>query len=222
MDEKKTRNVIKSMLQEFLGPFKAEIEKSVQHMSDTYDKQKSAFDELVGEIKGLRKENLLLKQRLGVVESKLDEIEQKDKANNIIVVGVPKQKERNVKNSVKKVFESVQASIDESDIKECYRLSKREDGPILVKFSNYEVKREILVKIRQQKGTTVKKSGLQGENRKIYLNEDLTTHKRLLFKTAREKKSEKGYKAVYCLNGRIFIRKNDTDPPVKIVSLGDL
>lgn len=222
MEEKKFKNMIKSMLQEFLTPFKEEIEKSVQHMSDTYDQQKSAFEKLVSEIKGLRKENLHLKQRLEVVEAKLDEMEQKDKANNLIVVGVPKQREQNISDSVGKIFKSLQVPMNESDIKECYRLNKKEDGPILVRFSNYPVKKEVLVKIRQRKGTSVRECGLEGEDRKIYLNEDLTTQKRLLFKTAREKKSENGYKAVYCLNGRIFVRKNDTDPPVRIVSLNDL
>lgn len=222
MDEKKLKSVIKNMLQESLSPFKQEIEKSMQHMSDTYDEQKLAFEKLVTEIKGLRKENLHLRQRLEVVEAKLDEIEQKDKANNLIVVGVPKQKEKDISSSVKKIFESVKASVDGNDIKECYRLGKVEDGPILVRLNNYAVKKEILVKIRQHKGTSVRKCGLEGDDRKIYLNEDLTTQKRLLFKKARERKTENGYKAVYCLNGKIFVRKNDTDPPIKIVSLKDL
>ena len=50
----------------------------------------------------------------------------------------------------------------------------------------------------------------------------MTLQKRLLFKKAREVKREKGYKTVYLLNGKIFLRKNDTDPPVKVITEADL
>ena len=79
------------------------------------------------------------------------------------------------------------------------------------------------MKVQQLKGITVGKWGLQGDgNTKIFINDDLTSQKRLLFKKAREIKVQKNYKAAYISNGRIFIRKNDSDPPIIILMKSDL
>ena len=81
----------------------------------------------------------------------------------------------------------------------------------------------MITKVRKLKGITLGKCGLQGvENTKIFINGDLTSKKRLLFKKARDIKLKKKYKAVYVLNGRVYIRKNDVDPPVKIKLESDL
>lgn len=143
-------------------------------MSDSFDEQKTTFENVLQEMKLLKQENIMVKQRLQLLETKLDEYEQKEKANNIVVVGIPPQSDTSPTNIITKITTAMQVPINEGDIQECFRLNKKEDGPILVKLTNYNKKKEILSKVRQLKGITVKKCNLQGNERKIYLNEDLS------------------------------------------------
>lgn len=91
-----------------------------------------------------------------------------------------------------------------------------EDGPIIVRLKNTETRNEILYRIRQLKGITTKKCKLDGEDRKIYLNEDLPIKRRELFKKTRELKKARNFKTAFCRNGVIYLKVNDQDRPIKI------
>lgn len=191
-------------------------------MSNSFDEQKTKFDNLLTEIKALRNENKDLKYHIQTLEAKLDDMETKEKACNIIVSGVPKQTDPNPRNIMSKIAKTIKVQMDSNDILECFRLQSRDDGPILVKFGKVQVKKDLLKAIKQEKGTSIKKCGLEGVDRKIYLNEDLPYSKRVLFKKARDVKRDKGYKAAFCVNGIVYIKKSDQDNPVRIKTEGDL
>lgn len=225
MDQKTLTSIIKSTLNDLLGPFKKDIEKklselknSVQFMSDAFEDQKRLYEQSLEEIKILRNENNTLKAKVTVLESKFDMLEQKEKANNIIISGVPKQTETNTGVISKQIFTSMGVHIGENDIYESFRVNKQDDSMILVKLRKSEKKHEIMKKIKELKGITVLKCGLQGIDKKIFLNDDMTVVKRQLFKKARELKRERGYKAVYTLNGNIYVKKKDGVDAIKIVS----
>ncbi|XP_072375742.1 uncharacterized protein [Diabrotica undecimpunctata] len=150
------------------------------------------------------------------MESKLDDIEVREKENNIIVAGVPKQVNKSPIQIINKILRAMEVKIEEKDIKECFRIKNQDDGPILVKFSNVQLKKDILKTIKQIKRITLNKCKLEGTERKIYLNEDLPLNKRLLFKKVRAIKRDKGYKAAYCTNGIIYLKKTEKDVPIRI------
>lgn len=225
MDEKTLKQTIKSTLVELIGPFKKDVEKSlgalktsVQFMSDSFEDQKKRYEEALHEIKALQAENNVLKTKISILETKFDQLEQKDKANNIVIVGVPEQREKNTKVITKQIFTSMDIDVSDIDICESFRVNKKADSMILVKLANIDKKQEIMRRIKELRGTTVTKCGLEGINKKIYLNDDMTTLKRQLFKKARDLKKDKGYKAAYTLNGNIFLKKKDGDTAIKILS----
>lgn len=229
MDEKRIKNIIRDSLQQFLSSFEKKIdkkfddfEKSIQYMSDSFEEQKVKFESVLVEVTMLRKENETLKHRLQSLESKFDDLEVKGKENNIVVVGVPSQDDSDTGNIVSKIVTAMQIPIGKSDIVDSFRLGRKEDGPILVKFRDHSMRKEILRKIKQMKGITNEKCHLKGENGRIYLNEDLPVNKRMLFKKARDIKKREGYAAAFCMNGVVYLRKNDQDPPIKIRNEGDL
>lgn len=191
-------------------------------MSDSFEDQKKSYEKALEEIKSLKNENTYLKNKVLLLETKFDTWEQKEKANNLIIVGIPKQTESNTTKITKRIFESMQIVISEGDIKESYRINKQEDSMILVKFEKNGKKREIFRRVKEMKGLTVKKCGLEGKDQKIYLNDDMTTIKRKLFQRARDLQREKGYKAAYTRNGSVFVKKKEGDVPIKIISEEDL
>lgn len=229
MSEKQLKIIVRDLLAEQLSPFKkivqedvAEIKKSTQYMSDCFDEQKKRVDEFLKEIKRLREENKLLKDRVQDLEDKINISEQKGKEKNLVLVGIPKQTEEQPKKIIKKIFATLKPEINENDIEETYRITKHEKAPILVKFKNYETKLKIVQKVKEMKGLKVQECGLTGENKNIFFNDDLTKQNQQLFKKAREYKVNKGLKAAYVFNGRIYIRENEQDPPIRIRSEADL
>lgn len=190
-------------------------------MSDGFDQQKESIDKIIKELKRLKDENISLKQRVQSIEDRLSLKEQQEKAKNILVVGIPKQ-EQGPKNIIKKVISTMKIQVDENEIEEARRVNQTEDAPILVKFKNQEKKQIIMKTIRQLKGIKVKECGLAGIDRNIYLNDDLTQHNQLLFKTARSLKKSKKIKAAYTFNGRIYIKKDENDAPIRIRKEEDL
>lgn len=228
MDEKKLKQIIDQSLKQMFQPIEAkmdkkfqDLEKSVQFMSNCFEEQKAEYHRALQEIKVLKKENISLKERILVLESKMDSIESKERANNMIIVGVPKQTIQE-KQIVLKILNSINVQVPEDEILEGTRLKKREEGPILVKFRNSHIKPEIFRRIKQLKGTTVRRCGLEGQDQKIYLNDDLTFKKRELFRLVRETKQKNGYKAAFISNGNIYIKKNEQDAPIKVLSEEDL
>lgn len=229
MDEGKIKTIIKQSFQQFFSPVEkkmdqklSNLEQSVQFMSNAFEQQKKAYEDALGEIKILRKDNAQLKQRVELLENTLDRIEQHERDKNLIIVGVPKQNEPNLQKITRKICKAMDVTLDDQDIRECYQLEKGDSGRILVKFENHAKRKQIMERVRQMRGITVKGCNLEGQDRKLYLNDDMTVYKRQLFQKARELKSRFNCRAVYTSNGNIFLKKSDGDRPVKIKTEQDL
>lgn len=225
MDETRLRNIIQAYFKQYLKPVErklGDLEKSIQFMSDSFEAQKTRFEELLEETRALRRENETLKEHVNNLQIKFDELEVKERECNIIIDGVPKQNESKTMKTVTNIMAAMNLKIQNNEILESFRLGKRDGGPILVKLKSRETKHNIISTIRKLKGTTVAKCRLEGENRKIYINEDLPKGKRSLFKKVRDIKMEKGYAAAFCNNGTIYLKRKENDAPMKIRSEKDV
>lgn len=203
MDEGKLKNIIKQSFQQFLTPVETKMDKkfdnleqSVQFVSDSFEELKRKFEAVLGETKELRKENNMLRDRIKVLELISDEQEVKERSNNIIIGGVPKQPEENTANIIESILSALNVQTNNNNqCMESFRMGKSENGPILAKFSNQQIKKTILKKIRERKGLKLSECELRSKqsdkNKKIYLNEDLPVNKRNLFKKVRDFKREK-------------------------------
>lgn len=233
MDENRLKSIIKQSFQQFLSPVESRIdqkfknlEKSVQFMSDSFEDQKRKFENALSELQELKKENRGLKERIQVLETKFDELEVKERANNIIIDGVPLQSVDETGKIFTKILGAMNLQSKNYQCVESFRLGKRDNGPIMVKLGQVQMKKEILKRIKECKGLKLKQCGLECENngndKKIFLNEDLPFGKRMLFKKVREYKRENNFKAAFCTNGTIYLKKTDHDPPIKIRMESDL
>lgn len=105
------------------------------------------------------------------------EQEVKERSNNIIIGGVPKQPEENTTNIIESILSALNAQTNINQCMESFRMGKSGNGPILAKFSNQQIKKTILKKIKERKGLKLSECELRSKqsdkNKKIYLNEDL-------------------------------------------------
>lgn len=200
----------------------AELKKSVQYISDSFDTQKLAIEELVAETKLLRAENDSIKRRVKELESKLNEAEQREREKNFIISGIPKQETNDMPKLVHQIARSIKVKLEEDSIQGVYRLGKRNDAPLLVKLKAKAEKSQFFQKIKELKGLKTDMCGIQGNNSKIYFNDDLTPQNQKLFKKAMESKHVNKYHSVYTRNGRVFLRKSQNEEPVRIFSEEDL
>lgn len=228
MDEKRLKSLVEKLFGEHLNPFKkkiqeevGDIKKSVQFISDSFDEQKQAIDKMLLEMKLIRDENNMLKQKLQTLEDRINAKEQKEKENNLLIVGIPKQNEE-PKKIVEKILKKMKVPVRNNDLLEAYRVSKKEDAPIAVKLINQDIKQNIMKTIRQLKGIRVRECELQGADKNIYFNDDLTRQNQYLFKLTREYKQRKGLKSAYVSNGKIYLKKSDSDTSMRIRTEADL
>ena len=92
---------------------------------------------------------------------------------------------------------------------------------ILVKFLSKRKRNELLraskVKSKKTKLTT-SDIGFPGECKNIYIDENLTSYRSFLFRSARRSKEVNHYKYVWIRNGNVYMRKDENNPVLLIKS----
>lgn len=73
-------------------------------MLEIFHEHDKILSDVLEDLREVKKENVLLKQKIQLLESKIDDIEIKEKANNIIIVGVPSQRNTDTKDIVQRTL----------------------------------------------------------------------------------------------------------------------
>ncbi|CAH0546787.1 unnamed protein product [Brassicogethes aeneus] len=99
------KNIVKELFKGYMDPLsrtlkedKGELKKSGQYMSDGFDKQLNAINNILREIKQLKEENNFLKQEVEMLENRLNNTEQKESVKNLVVTGIKKTRNNSSKN----------------------------------------------------------------------------------------------------------------------------
>lgn len=217
-------NTMEGLLQRYLTGISNEMEelkKSVEFMSHKFEEQRVISESALREVKELKTENMELKNRIEKLEMKIQDNEQEEKKFNITMMGIPEQK-GSTEEIVQSVFEGMNLQIEKEDVLECFRVSKKENAPIVIKFKKIETKKIVFKKLKSIKSIKLDECQLEGGNRPIYINDDLTRENQELYKKARKIKKEKNYKAIYCTDGKLFLRKQENSNPIRIKREEDL
>ncbi len=149
--------------------------------------------------------------------TRLDDIEQDSKMNNLRFVGIPEEEEEDLRNKVLVITRQKLnlQSISECDIDLCYRLGQAVEGKdrdILVRFQSRE-KRNLIYRCRRN---------MPREESPVYINEDLTLIRSKLFYDARCKKKLGRVSAVWTQEGTTVIKITESSKPLHIKSNSDL
>ncbi len=150
------------------------------------------------------------------LQSKLDEMYQKRRENNVRVVGFPEEiDDSNIQEKLVEVVGASQVLVN--DICSVTRMGKKkEDKPrdLVVQFVTKK-KRDAFYAMRKQ---TPKNE----ENKKVYINEDLTeTRAKLFYDTRQMVKRNKLY-GTWSQNGNIMVKVKENDSPCVIQNHQDL
>lgn len=174
-----------------------ELSKSIAEC--VYNKFHKEFDDLNQQLSEIKKEFEEFKKNASDNEvryqQKINNLEQNTRSKNISVFGFKEQKGENTEMIVIDFFNSkLGTKITPSEIDRCHRVGKQVNGRsrlIIVKFTNYKQRMDVLSKKKSLKGTGVS------------IKEDLTYENLNKYTEASEKY---GYKNTWTKNGRVIVK----------------
>lgn len=204
----------------------SELQKSVDFMSAKYDDVLSKLDTLQSECNTQR-------EHISALEYKVEFLERNSLSTSVELRNVPKRIPENMESlsSVTKQLGVVlNVPIQNSDIREVYRTKGKaeSDGPIVVNFTTIAKKENIIKSVRnfnkEHKDNKFNTSHLDivGPPRPVYITEHLTRKSKRLHFLSRNFATEFGYAHCWTSYGKIFLRKKDGLPRVRIDCEDDL
>ncbi|CAG9818940.1 unnamed protein product [Phaedon cochleariae] len=206
-------------LMQFMTKKFSDLEESVKFNAEVMDELQASIKALTKENAVLRKEQKVFKSRLEDLEVKLnnlnylaekEEVEQKNK--NVVVFGL--MGGDTAKDDIKKILQKLDARIDEGDYNLQTLPSKETRKPVLVKLKD-KTSRDRLLEVMKNKKINTLHCGISGEDKRIYINEDLPRSVRLLLNKAKSLKSH-NFKYVWCKNGTVYARKDEGERFIRI------
>lgn len=203
-----------------------EIQNSVDFLS-------SKYDEVLERMHCLEQKNKSYELKINSLESKVELLERNSRSAMLELRNIPKQQSENktvLSSIVKKIGEVIQQPIQDSDIQDVYRLKtmKEANNHIVVNFTTIERKYGFIKQSRYfntaNKDAKLSTSHLTlpGPGRPIYIDESLTPFARRLSFLARQYVKDHNYHSSWSSYGKIFLRKSQDSPPLRIDSEEDL
>lgn len=205
----------------------ADIQKSLDFLSFKYD------DKLENMVK-LEQKNKDYELKISELEMKVEQLERNSRASTIEIRNVPKQPPENktsLRIIVKQIGETIDQPVLDSDIQDIFRLrtKKETSNHIVVNFTTTATKDGFIKQCRNfnkankdSKHNTSHLSGLSGPPQPIFIDESLTSLGRKLFFPARQFVRDNRYHSTWTSYGKVFIRKTQDSPAIRIDGEEDL
>ena len=194
------------------------IKASQEFISSKFDELSNTVDNLKSANHDLRSQNEQLKERIAKLETNasaldcdMEHLKEYIRRDMLEIHGVPVSSNENTNNITIQIGQLLDINIEKSDISISHRLPSKEGyiPPIIVKFTRRDVRNLMLNQKKRLRSISSLDLGLNQES-KLYLNESLTQRGRLLLKAVKSFKRDFNYKFVWTSNGKVFLRKNNS------------
>lgn len=191
------------------------------------------YDGLVTKLETVERDNSNLKSYVKKLEEKIDLLEKDSKSTSIELRNVPitsQENKQSLCSTIKKLGTVIGSSppILDSEIRDIYR-TKAE--VIVVSFTTTSRKEDLVGRYkkynkdqRQSKQPTLNSEALKipGQNKTVYLSEALTSKTRRLFFHTRELVKNRKIAATWTSYGKVYVRREEDQPPVRVNDESDL
>eukprot|EP00057_Strongylocentrotus_purpuratus_P005131 XP_003730288.1 PREDICTED: uncharacterized protein LOC100891148 [Strongylocentrotus purpuratus] len=127
-----------------------------------------------------------------------------------------------------KVAQCVAPSLKETDIDIAHRLgapragADRRPRSIIVRFNSRRARNAVYDGRKKLKNVTTRDIGVHGSANKFYVNENLTSVTREVLGIVNVERKKAGFKFVWTVNGKIFVRKDEKEPAIIIHTKDDI
>lgn len=182
------------------------------------------FDEYIKKTDKLIAENARLANQVTGMESKINDLEQISRSQNLEIQGIPEKNNENLMNVLEKIGNYINYNISPEKVDYVHRVQLNRNSNngiknIVVRLTSIKEKENILAAAknkRMQKENGSPKMKIDGLSDHLYINEHLTLANKMLYKEVRTAAKAKGYKFFWTKNGAIFARKNEVSRVILI------
>ncbi|XP_039762497.1 uncharacterized protein LOC120635547 [Pararge aegeria] len=173
-------------------------------------------------VKDLKENNKKLEVTIDALNTRVTELEQRSRSNNLELQCVPERKNENLIKIVEHLGSAIGLDINADNIMSITRVAKvnrqsTRPRSIIVQFSSPLTRDSVLAAVIKHNKSNPKDKlntsqigmGSVGEKQPIYVIEHLSPENKALHAATRLKAKEIGYRYVWVRNGRILMRKDD-------------
>lgn len=184
-------------------------------------------------IKALETERSGLQSDIANLDRRLVSIEKTSRSHNIELHMVPEKRNENVLNIIKKLYETVNLTLDMSNICAVRRVAKldpKSERPrnILITLQSERLRDGLLSAVRRfnraNRSNTLNsvQLGVEGEPRAVYVAEHLSPATKKLHAETRKLAKDLAYKYVWVKYERVYVRKDDNGSAIHIKDINDI
>lgn len=206
---------------------------SINEVKISMDSMSHKYDEVLQRLVVLEDEKKTYDLKINSLERKVEFLERNAKVTSIEIRNIPqpnKETKEDLRSIVRKTADVLHISLDSNtEIRDIYRSnSKAQVRPIVVDFTTVSARDSFLVsskkfnKEHQSDKLSTRSLGIGGLNKPIYISENLTHSDRNLYFLAREFARQCDYSFCWTSFGRIYLRKAEGLPQIRIASERDL
>lgn len=198
------------------------IEASVELMSAKYDellektnKHGEKIERLSSRLEKVEASTGSRDTEIRDIRRSVNELEQYSRLQNLEVHGLRQTEGENLFDEVNKIAKSLcLAELSKKDVEGLHRLPSRQDRvpTVLVRFSTRFTRDEWLSK----------RAALREAKSNIYFQENMTAQTRRLFWLMKSKADEKHYQYAWHKQGKLFVRRRNGEPVIRINNEEDL
>ncbi|CAK1596675.1 unnamed protein product [Parnassius mnemosyne] len=219
------RTSIKSVLNSELKVIREEItdmKNSINFINSQYEDFLKEHCANLTAVKDLKENNTKLEATINALNTRVNELEQRTRYNNLELQCVPERKNENLIKIVEQLGSVIGLDITSDKIANVTRVAKvnrqsTRPRSVIVQFNSPLTRDSVMAAVikynksnpRDKLNTSHIGIGLSEEKQPIYIMEHLSPGNKALHAAARLKAKEKDYKYVWVRNGRILIRKDD-------------
>ena len=120
-----------------------------------------------------------LENRVALIQSSHDALEQYSRRNNLVISGIPDSiQDSDLESTVASILSDIDVNIESREVEECHRIGKSNNGSkkTIIRFVNRKYCKKALLNRKQLERMIWKKHQLVGGSR-IFINENLTVKK---------------------------------------------
>uniref|UniRef100_A0A8D8Z952 Uncharacterized protein n=1 Tax=Cacopsylla melanoneura TaxID=428564 RepID=A0A8D8Z952_9HEMI len=176
------------------------------------------------QIQDLSEKNAGLTKQLDDVSRRMDDTEQYMRRPNVQINNVPEHPDERMEEIICKMGDKVGVKINFAvDIQAAHRIpSAKSPRPIIVKFSNRQMKKNFIIQTRKAKLKCDCLNLPTPSTNPIYVNDHLTKTRSNIMFEARNLVRKKMIKSAWTVEGNIWIKRDDMSAPVRISAMNDL
>lgn len=189
---------------------------NVEFYAEIYQSLVEYKEESQKKIKSLEQKNIYLEKCNKALEERVQELEIRDKEKNIEIHGLEMQNDENTISVIQDLAQKL--NLNPGDIEDAQRVGQEKpDDPrpkiVLVTLRSKSARNKWVAAKKENKLTNNKIYG-NGNDKRIFINEDLPKYKRQLLWIVRNKLKPKGFQYIWIQNCNILVKKNNEEKKI--------